>query len=94
MNLKSDGDKAVSNKMRKIIATLSLVLVVAIALASMVIAYVGGVRGTGFLGVWFFLTFGIIVVLAQLIPAGILISSLIGTAFSSFRKGEMPIRAT
>ncbi len=94
MTLNRDGDKAMSKKMRKIIATLSLVLVVAIALASMVIAYVGGVRGTGFLGVWFFLTFGIIVVLAQLIPAGILISSLIGTAFSSFRKGEMPIRAT
>jgi hypothetical protein len=29
-----------------------------------------------------------------LIPAGILFSSFVGTAFSSFRKGEMPIRAT
>ncbi len=83
-----------SKRMRKIVITLSLVLVSAIALASLVIAYVGGIRGIGFLGVWFFLTFGIIVVLAQLIPAGILISSLIGTAFSSLRKGEMPIRAT
>ena len=94
MAVKNNGDKAMPKKMRNIIITLSLVLVVAIALASLVIAYAGGVRGVGFLGVWFFLTFGIIVVLAQLIPAGILISSLIGTAFSSFRKGEMPIRAT
>jgi len=83
-----------SEKMRKIAITLSLVLVVAIALVALVIAYAGGIRGVGFLGVWFFLTFGIIVVLAQLIPAGILLSSLIGTAFSSFRRGEMPIRAT
>ncbi len=94
MTVKKDGDNTMSKRMRKIVIALSLVLVLAIALASLVIAYAGGIRGTGFLGVWFFLTFGIIVVLAQLIPAGILISSLIGTAFSSFRKGEMPIRAT
>jgi hypothetical protein len=81
-------------KMKKILIVLSLALVLAIALLSLGIAYAGGVRGVGLLGVWFFLTGGIIVVLAQLIPAGILISSLIGTAFSSFRKGEMPIRAT
>jgi hypothetical protein len=29
-----------------------------------------------------------------LIPAGILLSAFIGTAFSSLRKGEMPIKAT
>jgi hypothetical protein len=29
-----------------------------------------------------------------LIPAGILFSSFIGTAFSSFRRGEIPIRVT
>jgi hypothetical protein len=81
-------------KMKKILTVLSLALVLAIALVSLGIAYAGGVRGVGLLGVWFFLTCGIIVVLAQLIPAGILFSSLIGTAFSSFRKGEMPIRAT
>lgn len=81
-------------KMKKILFVLSLALVLAIALVSLGIAYAGGVRGVGLLGVWFFFTGGIIVVLAQLIPAGILFSSLIGTAFSSFRKGEMPIRAT
>ena len=80
--------------MKKIIIILSLALILAIAMFSLGIAYVGGVRGIGLLGVWFFLTFGIIVVLAQLIPAGILLSSFIGTAFSSFRRGEMPIRAT
>jgi len=83
-----------SEKMKKIIFTLSLTFILAITMVSLGIAYVGGVRGLGLLGVWFFLTFGIIIVLAQLIPAGILLSSFIGTAFSSFRKGEMPIRAT
>jgi hypothetical protein len=83
-----------TNKMKKIIIILSLALIAAIALFSLGIAYAGGIRGIGLLGIWFFLTFGIIVVLAQLIPAGILLSSFIGTAFSSFRKGEVPIRAT
>jgi hypothetical protein len=64
-----------------------------IALGSLVISYVGGVRGIGLLGVWFFLTFGILVVLAQLIPAGILIASSIGTILSSHRKEELPARA-
>jgi hypothetical protein len=81
-------------KMKKILIVLSLALVLAIAVVSIGIAYAGGIRGIGLLGVWFFLTCGIIVVLAQLIPAGILLSSFIGTAFSSFRKGEIPIRAT
>ena len=79
---------------KKILITISLALVIAISIMSIGIAYAGGVRGIGLLGVWFFLTCGIIVVLAQLIPAGILLSSFIGTAFSSFRKGEIPIRAT
>lgn len=83
-----------SEKIKKILIILSLVLILSIALFSLGIAYAGGIRGLGLMGVWFFLTFGIIVVLAQLIPAGILFSSFIGTAFSSFRKEEMPIRAT
>ncbi len=83
-----------SNNMKKILVILSSALIVAIALVSLGIGYAGGVRGVGLLGVWFFFTGGIIVVLAQLIPAGILLSSLIGAAFSSSRKEEMPIRAT
>jgi len=81
-------------KIKKILIVLSLALILAIALVSLGIAYAGGVRGVGLLGVWFFLTGGIIVILAQLIPASILLSALIGTALSPFRKGEMPIRAT
>ena len=77
---------------KKIFIILSLVLVMSIALFSLGIAYAGGVRGIGLLGVLFFLTFGIIVVLAQLVPAGILLSSFMGVSFSSFRKAEMPIR--
>ncbi len=64
-----------------------------IAPFSIGIAYAGGVKGIGLLGVFFFLTFGIIVVLAQLVPAGILLSSFIGASFSSSRKTEVPIRA-
>jgi hypothetical protein len=81
-------------KMKKILIILSLVLILAIGIFSLGIAYAGGIRGIGLLGVWFFLTFGIIIVLAQLIPAGILFSSLIATTFSTFRKEEMPIQAT
>jgi len=77
---------------KKIFIILSLVLVMSIALVSVGIAYAGGVRGIGLLGVCFFVTFGIVVVMGQLIPAGILLSSLIGTASSSFRKSEAPIR--
>jgi hypothetical protein len=83
-----------SGKMKKILVLLSLILVLAIASVSLGIAYAGGIRGIGLLGVCFFFTGGVIVVLAQLVPAGILISSFIGAGFSSFRKGEMPIRAT
>jgi hypothetical protein len=83
-----------TNKMRTIIIILSLVLILSIAIFSFGIAYAGGIRGIGLIGIWFFLTFGIIVVLAQLIPAGILFSSFIGSAYSSFRKGEIPIQAT
>ena len=83
-----------SRKMKQIFIVLTLVLILSVAIFSLGIAYAGGIRGIGLLGIWFFLTFGIIVILAQLIPAGVLLSSFIGTTFSSFRKGEIPIRAT
>ncbi len=81
-------------KTKKIIVLLASVLILAIALFTLGISYAGGVRGVGLIGVCFFFTGGVVVVLAQLVPAGILFSSFIGTAFTSFRKGEMPIRAT
>jgi uncharacterized membrane protein (DUF485 family) len=81
-----------SEKTKKILAILSLVLIMSIVLFALGIAYKGGVRGMGLVGVMFFITFGIIVVLAQLIPAGILLSSFVGAATSSTRKSEVPIR--
>jgi hypothetical protein len=83
---------SMSENMKKILIILSLVLIMSITLFSLGIAYKGGVRGIGLIGVMFFFTFGIIVVLAQLIPAGILLSSFIGTAISPTRKSEIPIR--
>ncbi len=82
-----------SLKMKKILAILSLVLIMSITLFSFGIAYKGGIRGIGLVGVMFLFTFGVIVVLAQLIPAGILISSFIGAATSPTRKSEIPIPA-
>ena len=80
-------------KMKKILIILTLVFISSVALASVGIAFTGGVRGIGLLGISFFLTFGVILVLGQLIPAGILVSIVIGTSFSSLRKREVPIQA-
>jgi hypothetical protein len=85
---------SMSEKMKKILIILGLVLIMSITLFSLGIAYKGGVRGIGLVGVMFFFTFGIIVVLAQLIPAGILLSSFIGAAVSPTRRSEVPIRVT
>lgn len=78
-------------KIEKILLILSLVFVMSIVFTSFGIAFAGGVRGAGLLGACFFLTFGIIIVLAQLIPAGILASSLLGAIASPSRKNEAPI---
>ena len=80
-------------KIEKILLIMSLVFILSIALTSIGIAYAGGVRGMGLIGGCFFFTFGIIIVLGQMIPAGLLLSSYIGTAFSSPRKTEIPIQA-
>ena len=79
-------------KIGKILFILSLVFILCIVSASLGIALAGGVRGAGLLGACFFLTFGIIIVLAQLIPAGILVSSLAGAVISPSRKNEVPIQ--
>jgi hypothetical protein len=81
-----------SAKMKKILAILGLVLIISITLFSFGIAYKGGIRGIGLLGIMFFFTFGVIVVLAQLIPAGILLSTIIGTAMSPTRRSEVSVR--
>jgi hypothetical protein len=82
---------AVSRKLKKILIVLSLVLVLSIALFSLGIAYMGGVRVLGLLGIMFFFTFGIIVVLGQLIPAGLLFSSFIQATISPKRRSEAPV---
>ena len=83
-----------SSKMKKILTILGLILIMSITLFSLGIAYKGGVRGIGLVGVMFFFTFGVIVVLTQLIPACILISSFIGAVTSPTRKSEIPIPVT
>jgi len=80
-----------SRQMKRIFVILSLVLVFSIAMTSLGIAYAGGVRGIGLLGICFFFTMGVIVILAQTIPAGILLSSMIKSVFSSSRGNEMPV---
>jgi len=82
-----------SGKMKRILIILSLVFILSVSATSLVIGYAGGIKGIGLLGVWFFLTFGIVVVLAQLVPAGILLASFAGTFFSSVKKSEMPMGA-
>ena len=81
-----------SRQMKRIFIILSLVLVFSIAMTSLGIAYAGGVRGIGLLGISFFFTMGAIVILAQAIPAGILLSAMIKSIFSSSRGDEMPVR--
>ncbi len=83
-----------SKNTQKVLLILTLVFILSTMATSFGIAYAGGVRGIGLLGVSFLFTCGIIIVLAQLIPAGILISAFIGTTFSTLRKGEMPIRVS
>lgn len=76
--------------MKKIALILSFALVAAISLFSVGIAYAGGVRGIGLLGIWFFMTFGIVVVLAQAIPAGILFVALMNGIFTHGQRNERP----
>ncbi len=82
------------SKHTKILATLSMVLLFSFVMVSFGIAYAGGVRGLGLVGICFFLTFGLLLVLAQLIPAGILLFCIIATGFSSLRRNEVPVHVS
>jgi hypothetical protein len=84
-------EKTMSDNMKKIAVILSFALVVAISLFSVSIAYAGGIRGIGLLGIWFFMTFGIVVVLAQVIPAGILFVAMINGVFTPAQRNERPV---
>ena len=79
---------------KRVFVVAGLVLILSIVVFSFVIAYMGGVRGIGLMGISFFLTAGVVIVLAQLIPASILFCMMIRSLFSSTRGGEVPIRAT
>lgn len=83
-----------SGQLKRILMILSIVFVSTVALGSLGVAYAGGIRGIGLLGAWFLLTFSIIVILGQLIPAMILLYSFISSAFFPYRRSELPIEAT
>jgi hypothetical protein len=80
--------------MKKISIILTLTMIFVIVTISFGIAYAGGIRGIELLGVCFFFTGGVIVVLAQLIPAGILLFFSMKQGSHLCRKGEMPTRTT
>jgi len=69
----------------RILMTLVVALVLSIAMTSFGIAYAGGIRGAGLLGVTLFVTLGIMVVLDLVIPLGIWLSSFITTGLFSHR---------
>jgi len=82
-----------SKQMRKILTILSLALILSIVATSFGIAYTRGVRGIGLLGISFFFTMATIIVLGQLIPAGVLFSLVVKSFLSSHRRDGMPVHA-
>ncbi len=82
-----------TKQMKKILTILSLTLIFAIAVTSSVIAYLSGVRGVGILGISFFFTAAVVIVLAQVIPAGILLVLMIKSALFPAGRAAMPARA-
>jgi len=84
-------EKVMSWRMRKILMMIGLTWILSISIGLVAIAYAGGLRGIGLLGVWFLFSSGMVIILAQLIPMVILLSSFIGTVSSSHRKHEVPI---
>ena len=60
---------------KRIFVILNSVFILSVALVSLWIAYAGGIRGMGLLAISLLLTWGVVVALGQLMPAGILVSS-------------------
>ena len=81
-----------TKQMKKILTILSLALIFAIAVTSSGIAYLSGVRGIGILGISFFFTAAVVIVLAQLIPAGILLVLMIKSALFPMGRAAVPAR--
>ncbi len=82
-----------TKQMKKILTILSLVLIIAIAVTSSLIAYLSGVRGLGILGISFFFTAAVVIVLAQVIPAGILLVLMIKSILLPTGRAALPARA-
>jgi len=78
----------ISRKMKKILIILTLALILSIQITSLVVSYVSGVRGIGLLGICLFFTAAVIIVLAQVIPATILLVSAVKSVISSIRGKE------
>jgi len=66
---------------KRIFIILNSVFTLSITLVSLGIGYAGGVMGMGLLAVSILLTFGVVIALGQLIPAGILLSSFAKACF-------------
>ena len=65
-----------------------------VALTSAGIAYSGGIRGVELAGVTLLLTLGITVLIAQLIPGGILLSPFAGMILSFLKKTNVTVQPT
>jgi hypothetical protein len=79
---------------QSILLILSSVWISTVALTVTGIAYSGGIRGVELAAVILFLTFGMTVFIAQLIPGGILLSSFAGIIFPSLKKMNVTAHTT
>jgi hypothetical protein len=78
----------------RILFILCSVWISAVALTSAGIAYAGGIGSGELTAVTLFLTLGITVFTAQLIPGGFLLSSLIGITLSFLKRSNVTVQST
>jgi hypothetical protein len=75
----------------KILMMMCLMFVLSILLITSGIAYAGGMRGGSIFETCLLFILGVTLVLAQAIPASILLASLTGGVFSSRKNPRIPI---
>jgi len=78
----------------RILFILCSVWISTVALTSAGIAYSGGIRGVELTAVTLLLTFGITVLIAQVIPRGILLSPFAGMVLSFLKKTNVDVQST
>jgi hypothetical protein len=78
----------------RILFILCSVWISTVALTSAGIAYSGGIRGVELTAVSLLLTFGITVLIAQLMPWGILLSPSAGRVLSFLKKTNVTVKST